>query len=258
MSARAYGEIRRIEKLMSFHDPGSELSTVNRLAWKRPVTIGPDLHRVLSFGLDLSRWTGGVYDLTVAPWLIKEGRLPQPLGGSVDPAATWRDVRLDHDRVELHRRLLIDLGGIAKGYAVDRAMALLPADVEAVVDAGGDLAMRPWQGKTVGLRVPGSRRGRVIKTPMLGPAVASSATGKGCAIVCTDRGATLKNPRGVSVFADHCMTADALTKIALLAPDALEPRRRAGARALEIRRRGFAPVRSVLKGRTEVLPIWDS
>lgn len=217
-SLAAFAEIERIEKIMSFHDPHSELSRLNREAHQRSVSVCPEMVEVLEFGLRLSRLTGGRFDFTVAPELVERGALPDH-GTLADPQATWRDVCLAGNWVRFERPLLIDLGGIAKGYAVDRAMSVLPAHLEAVVNAGGDLSMRPWKGRRVGIRVPGKGRGtKLLEVPMGARAVATSGSylgDQGSTIICPLHRRPLEDPRSVSVFAPTCMHADALTKVAL-------------------------------------------
>ncbi|MEM8930475.1 MAG: FAD:protein FMN transferase, partial [Acidobacteriota bacterium] len=156
-SRAAFAEIERVERALSFHDPHSELSRVNREAATRPLRLSQDLRTVLDFGSRLSRSTGGLFDVTVAPELVRRGALPDH-GVDVGVQASWHDVRLEGDTVRFDRPLLIDLGGIAKGYAVDRAMAVIPPEVAATVNAGGDLRMRPWRDETLAVEVPDGRR----------------------------------------------------------------------------------------------------
>ncbi len=221
-SLAAFAEIERIERTMSFHDPRSELSRLNREASRRPVRVSREMVEVLSYALRLSRLTDGAFDFTVAASeLIRLGVLPAH-GPAADSLATWRDLRLDGDQVRFEKPLLIDLGGIAKGYAVDRAMSVLPASLEASVNAGGDLRQRPWRGRTVGIRVPGSlHRDSVVELPMCLGAVATSGSyfgEEGSIVVCPKRRRLVADRRSFSVFAPTCMQADALTKVAHLAP----------------------------------------
>ncbi|MEM9595003.1 MAG: FAD:protein FMN transferase [Acidobacteriota bacterium] len=221
-SQTAFREIHRIEKLMSFHDPDSELSRINRGAHKGPIEVSSEMMEVLSFALDLSRSTDGAFDITVADELVRRGELPDP-GHSTEAGVSWRDVSLEGGRVGFQKPLLLDLGGIAKGYAVDRALSVLPKGLAAVVDAGGDLRMSPWRGRRVHLRVPAPRIGgpTLVTTPMRAAAVASSGAHPGdggATILCPDRRQPAQGPAAVSVFAASCMEADAFTKLARLRP----------------------------------------
>ncbi|MDX2030255.1 MAG: FAD:protein FMN transferase [Blastocatellia bacterium] len=133
--AAAFDEIDRIDRLMSHYKPESPLSRINREAGRGPVVVEPELFDFLADCLRYSRDSNGAFDVTVGP-LMKawgffrgEGRMPTraelaAARGKIgyrhvllDPAAGA--IRFDREGVEL------DLGGIAKGYAVDRAVAVL-------------------------------------------------------------------------------------------------------------------------------------
>jgi FAD:protein FMN transferase len=145
----ALDEIDRIDRLMSHYKKDSPLSEINREASKGPVRVEPELFDFISECIKYSRESDGAFDITVGP-LMKawgffrdEGRLPSDSELSKARGSTGyrhiilnekeRTIRFDRDGVEL------DLGGIAKGYAVDRAVSLLKArGIErALVNAGG-------------------------------------------------------------------------------------------------------------------------
>ena len=146
---KAFDEVDRIDRLMSNYKADSALSEVNREAARHPVAVDPELFGFLVEAMRYSRESGGAFDITVGP-LMKawgffngEGRVPDETGlasarrhvgaGHVvlDPAA--RTIAFDDPGVEL------DLGGIAKGYAVDRAVGVLRERgvAAALVSAGG-------------------------------------------------------------------------------------------------------------------------
>jgi thiamine biosynthesis lipoprotein len=145
----ALDEVDRIDRLMSHYKADSPLSRLNRQASQQPVTVDPELFDFIAEAMRYNRDSDGAFDITVGP-LMKawgffrgEGRMPSAgelanarrhVGAThvvLDPNA--RSIRFDEPGVEL------DLGGIAKGYAVDRAVRLLrERDVSAaLVDAGG-------------------------------------------------------------------------------------------------------------------------
>jgi thiamine biosynthesis lipoprotein len=145
----ALDEVDRIDRLMSHYKKDSPLSEINRKASKGPVRVEPELFDFISECIKYSRESDGAFDITVGP-LMKawgffrdEGRLPSDSELSKARLKTGyrhiilnekeRTVRFDRDGVEL------DLGGIAKGYAVDRAVRLLKSrGIErALVSAGG-------------------------------------------------------------------------------------------------------------------------
>lgn len=148
-AAAALDEVDRIDRLMSHYKKDSELSRVNREAAKAPVKVDPELFDFIAECLRYSRESEGAFDVTVGP-LMKawgffrgEGRMP----GEAELARARDSVGYQH--VILNQKdgaiffdkegVEIDLGGIAKGYAVDRAMAVLKQRgvTSALVSAGG-------------------------------------------------------------------------------------------------------------------------
>lgn len=145
----ALDEVDRIDRLMSHYKPESPLSRINREAGKGPVPVEPELFDFIADALRYSDESDGAFDITVGP-LMKawgffkgDGRLPADRELAdvrrrtgyrhVVLDATNRTIRFDVAGVEL------DLGGIAKGYAVDRAVGVLKRNgiQAALVSAGG-------------------------------------------------------------------------------------------------------------------------
>jgi thiamine biosynthesis lipoprotein len=145
----AFDEVDRIDRLMSHYKVNSPLSRLNREAARRPVAVEPELFDFIADAMRYNRESAGAFDITVGP-LMKawgffggEGRMPpddelaaarRHVGAAhVVLNAAEKTIAFDEPGVEL------DLGGIAKGYAVDRVIALLrqrqiPA---ALVSSGG-------------------------------------------------------------------------------------------------------------------------
>lgn len=132
---RALDEVDRIDRLMSHYREDSPLSRINREAARAPVAVDRELFDFLVLAFGYSRESGGAFDVTVGP-LMKAwgffrggGRLPAPTDLARARRVTgFRHVRLDHrDRTIRFDRegVELDLGGIAKGYAVDRAAGVL-------------------------------------------------------------------------------------------------------------------------------------
>jgi thiamine biosynthesis lipoprotein len=145
----AFDEVDRIDRLMSHYKADSPLSRLNRAAGLEPVRVEPELFDFISEAMRYTRDSDGAFDITVGP-LMKawgffrgEGRMPtdgelaaarRHVGAShviLDSAA--KSIRFEEPGVEL------DLGGIAKGYALDRVVALLRAQGihAALISAGG-------------------------------------------------------------------------------------------------------------------------
>ena len=223
---RAYDEIGRIHRLMSFQDPDSDLARLRR-ANDRPVAIDPRTHAVLSFALDLAGETRGAFDPTIGAEADAAGGLPgAEHDGEVAPVGDWRDVALTPDGVILRRPVWLDLGGVAKGFAVDRAIEILRAAGarQACVNAGGDLRVHGAASEAVRLAAGDVREAAVIE--IIDGAVASSGgcPGEAMAAHFDGRSRTRLDPACfASVTAPTCMVADALTKVVLADPEGAVP-----------------------------------
>ncbi len=219
---RAFAAVQRVHSSMSFHCRGSELSRLNRTAHVKPVQVSRELWSVLSFAQQLSAETDGIFDVTVAPSLVEGGLLPQPQA-AVQPCGTWRDIILNSSRtISFRKPLWIDLGGIAKGYAVDCATkAVLAAKpMSAVINAGGDLRVIGSTPQRIGLRIelPSAASFLPVLDLCDGSVASSSTTDTAGAHI---HGRSRKPlPAGIfaSVVAESCMVADALTKLVLASP----------------------------------------
>ena len=225
-SNAAFLKIDLIQSLMSFHDEESELTRINRYAAREPVPISLETKFVLEQALWLSEKTDGLFDITVAPKLVASKALPNH-NFDLSPTGTWRDIVIIDNEVRFTKPLLLDLGGIAKGYAVDQAINAVDDSINITVNAGGDLRMRPWRGNQVEVRHPRSPHSESIQIQMKNRAVATSATyysENGAVIVSKEPSASI-NPNeniSVSVFAKDCLLADALTKVAYLNPHVIK------------------------------------
>jgi thiamine biosynthesis lipoprotein len=235
--ARALAVLARIEGLMSFHDPRSELSRLNACAHRRPMRVSRDTYAVLRLVRRLARASEGRFDPAVAPVLIRFGFLPGV--AQVSGASSARDLRLLSERRVAYRQpMQLDLGGIAKGYAVDCAVeALLRAGVPAgAVEAGGDLRVFGPAPQLVYVRDPGEPSRLLPLLELRDAAVATSAfgaTGRQAPeramspIIDPRRGRPTRRRGSVSVAARTCALADGLTKlVALDGPRALPLLRR--------------------------------
>lgn len=228
----AFAEVQQVQRCMSFHAVDSDLSRLHAAAPGRAVRVDARTAAVLDAAQAVSRESEGVFDVSVAGELVRRGLLPAPRSPFLpDPAAHWRDIELlDARHVRLRRALWLDLGGIAKGYAVDRAIDILAAHgaSHAVVNAGGDLRVHGARGEAVYLRVAGG----LTQTPQLELAAAALASSAGDGRAGPKprphlHGVTRQALRGAasaSVVADRCIIADALTKVVLAAPAALARR----------------------------------
>ncbi len=231
----AFVEIATIHAAMSFHSASSELAQLHREAPLRPIRVGWHTWAVLAQAQHLARLSDGVFDPTVAPQLVRHAALPRPEGPAPDEAGNWRDIELLNDQqVRFRRPLWIDLGGIAKGYAVDRAVAALQRSGirYGSVNAGGDLRVfgDAPEDLPLAVRNPVDPATQIVLGTLRNRAVATSGefflgregdTGGLSPIVDPARGIRPAHARSVTVIAETCTVADGLTKIAsLLGPKA--------------------------------------
>ena len=221
---RAFARIAAIHGAMSFHDPDSELSRVNRRAARDWVALSGDLAQVFGAVLEFAAASDGLFDPSVAPWLIETGHLPRHPHMPAEAAPDWRAIELDGDRVRFARPLLVDFGGIAKGYAVDAALAVLrdAGMASARVNAGGDLARFGDTVEPVRVRHPAQPTLSLHLADLQHGAVATSAgyyqSGAASPLRHPHTGGELCRTLSVSVLAPTCLAADALTKIVAADP----------------------------------------
>jgi thiamine biosynthesis lipoprotein len=218
----AFGAISRVQRLMSFHDPDSDLSRLNRRAAWEPVAVDRWTATVLRRAKAIFDATGGLFDCAVGYELMQRGVLPPEHLGHV-AAGTFSAVRfLPENRIRFAARIAIDLGGIAKGYAVDRAIAVLRAhDVrEAIVNAGGDIRVMGDKAQPIHVRCPDDS-GRLIPAGLLqNGAIATSSADTTVSRRAAAPSGTPRNTNAYSVVAPTCLLADALTKVLVQTGDA--------------------------------------
>lgn len=185
--AAVMDEMRRVDRLMSTYKEDSKISLVNRRAATEPVTVSRELLELLARSLRMSELTDGAFDITYASagHLYDFHRKVKPSADALAaalPAINYRHVVLDRANSSvrfLRSGVRIDLGGIAKGHAIDRAIALLKARgiQHALVSAGGDSRLigdrrgRPW---VVGIRDPRQENEVVAVIPLSDAAISTS------------------------------------------------------------------------------------
>ncbi len=172
---RAYAELERIDRLMSEWKPESPISQVNSAAGKHPVEVPAELCELLERSIHFSQITQGTFDVTWRGmgniWRFDDAfRVPTP--AEVDAGkkrVNYRAIEIRGNSVYLPAGMNIGLGGIAKGYAVDRAAALLKSAGfgDSLVDGGGDVMLsgtrfgEPWR---LGIQDPRAPHGSIIGT----------------------------------------------------------------------------------------------
>ena len=229
---KVLAEIQRIEDSMSPYIESSLLSQVNRNAAKQRVKIDDELFFVINKALEYSKQTNGAFDISFASvghlYDYRTGKKPseQELKKRL-PAINYQSVVLDKTSKTihfLHPDIKIDLGGIAKGYAVDRCIEFLKQNgvSSAMVSAGGDSRLlgdrqgRPWY---IGVKNPRGK-GHIMKLPLVDVAVSTSGDYERFFeiegeryhhILNPETGRSSKNIQGVTIIADKAIDSDALS-----------------------------------------------
>jgi len=230
--AVAFAAIAHVHRVMSAHDASSDLARIAREAHRATVRVDAGTYAVLYLAQQLFRESGGTFDVAIAPLLARHGLLPPVAAGNAyDSGAPWGGMDALHLepglRVRTTAPVALDLGGIAKGYAVDRAVAALrTAGARAgLVNAGGDLRVFGPDAVPIHVRTGGPQGVTLPLVEIADGAVATSAYGGHRKRVDGRWATPLVDPRSslpimstrtVSVVAATCMVADALTKVVAL------------------------------------------
>jgi thiamine biosynthesis lipoprotein len=180
-------EYRRIDARMSTYKTGSEISQINRAAARGPVVTSEELFGLIARAVQLSVTSGGAFDITYdsVGYLYDFRARQRPSAGEIAErlgAVDYRHVMLDRDARTIafsEPGVRINLGGIAKGYAIERGAAILEAaGVEhALLNAGGDTRVigdrrgQPW---IVGIRHPRAGDEVVTRLPLVDEAISTS------------------------------------------------------------------------------------
>ncbi|HEX6030252.1 MAG TPA: FAD:protein FMN transferase [Tepidiformaceae bacterium] len=237
--ASAFGWFREVERRCSRFDPESELMQLCETVGK-PVVVSQLLFSALDFAVTMAVATNGAFDPSIGRLMEARGfdtnyRTGERLDHAVEPgSASFRDVRLDRSRrsVTLRRPMVLDLGAVAKGLAIDLASQALRAFPGFVVDAGGDLYAsgvsptgEPWR---IGIHHP-RNPGTLIDVVQVGDmAVCTSGDYERAGprpgehhLVDARTGRTVQRLASVTAIAPTAMVADAMTTAAFaLGPEA--------------------------------------
>lgn len=232
----AFRAVAEAHRLMSFHEAGSDVGRLNRHASAHAVAVHPWTCRVLEAALELHHRSAGAFDIAVAPVMQALRLLPRAPDDlpSAPAAARGSDAieLLPENRVRFHHPgTRIDLGGIAKGFAVDRAVDVLRDHgmPRGLVNAGGDLAAFGAGADFVHIRDPRDPLRVVCGIEVKDEALASTGRGfdpvsgaqaGGPAIIDPRNGHPARAIAGATVRAPSCMVADALTKVVVVAGEA--------------------------------------
>ena len=180
-------EMFRIDQQMSPYKEQSELSLVNREASNRVITISQELFNLITTAQHISEISDGAFDITYASigYQYNYRQKIRPNQSSITkalPAINYTAITLNNEKLTVHfnhQGMKIDLGGIAKGYAVKQCLSLLKsAGVKhALISAGGDTGLlgdrhgRPW---IVGIKHPRAEDKMAFQIPLENDAISTS------------------------------------------------------------------------------------
>lgn len=184
-SRRVFAEMHRIDKLMSPYQANSEISFINNNATMAAVGISEEMFALIHRSLEFSKLSHGAFDITFASigyrYNYREQQQPSDRFIKLNlPAIDYRHISLKDGRIKFDNAAVrIDLGGIAKGYAVDRALDILRSCGinEAMISAGGDSRIlgkkrgKPW---IIGIQHPRELDGLALLLPLSDTAISTS------------------------------------------------------------------------------------
>jgi thiamine biosynthesis lipoprotein len=239
-SASAFQRIKQLNDMMTDYDSDSELSKLSRTSGQgRPVHVSHDLWVVLQRAQSLAERSGGAFDITVGPYVNlwrqarREGTLPDPTRlQKATQSVGYKNVKLDpaaQTVTLLAPNMRLDLGGIAKGYAVDQAVRVLSLFGVgcALVSGGGDLEVsgpppgkRGWRIELPPLDASNAPPARIVLLSHAGLSTSGDlfqrveVNGKRYSHIVDPRtGMGLTDHSLVTVIAPDDFTADGLTKV---------------------------------------------
>ena len=225
---KAFTAVGQVQHLMSFYDPLSELNQINRWAHQVSLVVHPWTAEIIKIAQEIYQQSNGLFNCGIGHRLVAAGLLPRHLDLSQYELGGIEDIHfIDPQTLRASKPVCLDLGGIAKGFAVDKAVeSLLASGIQSgCVNAGGDLRVfgtaRPVQ-----IRNP-SRPNQLIDIGSLqNGAIATSG------LYFSNRDqeqshiinpfakneseAHLHFSGSYSVLANECVYADALTKVLAL------------------------------------------
>lgn len=248
----AFEELQRVDNLMSDYKPDSQISKVNRDAFRQPVLVSEPVFEVLRRSVEFSKKTAGAFDVTVGPlvdlWRLAGEREAVPSEKELAEARA----KVGYEKLILNEEakmvsfavegMRLDLGGIAKGYAIDMAIEAMQRGgaIGGMVDVGGDIRCfgAPPEEKekwAIGLQDPGTQEEDfaggplVLVLKLIDEAVATSGGYRRFVLIGETAYSHIVDPgtsyaaeglSSVTVIAKSAMDADALaTAVSVMGPE---------------------------------------
>lgn len=229
----AFNAIEQVQSLMGFHDPDSELSQINARSHLEPIHIHSWTAEVLAIAKEIHIKSQGIFNCGVGHRLVEAGLLPRHIRLNNQSFGGIEDLLfIEPNWVQSKLPLCLDLGGIAKGYAVDKAVEVLLANdiASGSVNAGGDMRVFGNLTQDIQIRDPSKPHELIQIGRMKAGAIATSS------LYFAKRDADTKsymvNPLNqehiefsgsYSVIAGECVYADALTKVVSISGNTQHP-----------------------------------
>lgn len=179
----SFARLSEIEKKMTIHSDTSEIAQINRMAGLQPVKVSEDTFEVIRLALEIAEKSGGAFDPTIGPivqaWDIAGDHPRRPSDEEIQrllPLVDWHQVELDeanHTVFLKQKGMVLDLGGIAKGYAADEVAKVLKRHgvKQAIINLGGNVLVmgrKPdgtlWR---IGVQDPEEDRGAYVLIVLL-------------------------------------------------------------------------------------------
>jgi thiamine biosynthesis lipoprotein len=253
----AFAELKKVDELMSDYKSESQISRVNREAFEKAVKVDESTFHVLQKSAEFSRLSGGAFDITIAPlaelWRTAAESNSVPTEQDIADARSkvgYEKLILDADEMTVRftvEGMKLDLGGIAKGYSIDKAIEAMQAGGAAggMVDVGGDIrcfGLPPKGKKTwrIGLQNPAETDtdeetlagtgGQVLMVLKLTDAAIATSGGyrrfvliegkKHSHIVNPDTATSAEGLSSVTIISQNALDADALaTSVSVMGPE---------------------------------------
>ncbi len=247
----AFAEIHKVDDLMSRYKSDSQLSIVNRDGFKRAVEVSDSLYEVLKRSVEFSKLTNGAFDITVGPSVDLFHSSEKTETAPSEEEIAQAKAKVGFEKLKLNdtnktvsftvEGMRLDLGGIAKGYAVDKAIeaAQKAGAVGAMVDIGGDIrcfgtAPHGKESWIIGLQNPSTNSGAgedniLLELKLTHQAIATSGDYQQFVLIKDKRYSHIINPQtgtsteglsSVTIIADNTTDADALaTAVSVMGMD---------------------------------------
>lgn len=228
-----FTEMRRIDSTMSPFKKDSELSLINQQAAKKPLKISTELFKLIQQSINISKLSNGAFDITFSSvgqfYNYRKKQIPT----KEEVAENLKKINYKNIKLNTKNKTIfftrtgtrIDLGGIAKGHAVDNAIKLLQQQgiTQAIVSAGGDTRIigdkggRPWY---VGIRHPRDKNKSAVVLPLSQTAISTSGdyeryfikdNVRHHHIIKPSTGDSARELRSVSILGSDSTTVDALS-----------------------------------------------